>query len=236
MLTKKKSYCIYEGMRKFAVKKAFFHLIMGLLALSLSIFLTGCEDVMVAAPPSDIPLWNSANSGWDAREPGTPNPDGTVSVASVSLDVTQFSLAVTGGDANRTLQASISPANATNKNLIWTSSNSSVASVDAHGTVRAVGNGYAIITALSVDGGKIASAVVNVSSSARQNVRNLTAVGGNTQITINWSAPTDTQFQGVKITYTPGSGEPIVLPASSSSHTIAGLENGRAYTISVQAL
>ncbi|MFC3800903.1 Ig-like domain-containing protein [Cohnella sp. GCM10012308] len=60
------------------------------------------------------------------------------------------------------LQASVSPVNANNKKVTWTSSNAAVASVNAFGKVSAVGNGLARITARTADGGHERHAVVQV--------------------------------------------------------------------------
>jgi len=51
------------------------------------------------------------------------------------------------------LEAEILPSNASNKNIIWTSSNNSIAAVDNTGLVKAVGGGVASITATTEDGG-----------------------------------------------------------------------------------
>jgi len=67
----------------------------------------------------------------------------TVKVSSVSLSSTTLSL--TTGDTEK-LTATVSPSNATNKTVSWTSSNTSVATV-ADGLVTAVGSGTATITA-----------------------------------------------------------------------------------------
>jgi uncharacterized protein YjdB len=65
-------------------------------------------------------------------------------VESVTLD--KESLTLYTGDSY-TLTATILPENATDKTLNWSSSNENVATVDANGAVRAVGNGVATITA-----------------------------------------------------------------------------------------
>ncbi|MBO5518292.1 MAG: Ig-like domain-containing protein [Firmicutes bacterium] len=49
----------------------------------------------------------------------------------------------------KTLSASVSPYNATNKNITWTSSDENVATVNSNGVVTAVGEGTAVITAAS---------------------------------------------------------------------------------------
>lgn len=85
-------------------------------------------------------------------------PVPTVAVTSVSLNKT--SLSFTGTGASQTLTATVSPSNATNKTVTWSSSNTSVATV-SNGVVKAVGFGTATITAKS-NNGKTASCKVTV--------------------------------------------------------------------------
>lgn len=82
-------------------------------------------------------------------------------VTGISLNQSALSCCV--GDSE-TLTASISPANATNKNITWQSSNSSVATV-VDGVIRAVGAGTATITVTSEDGGMKATCIITVSLS-----------------------------------------------------------------------
>lgn len=79
-------------------------------------------------------------------------------VESVSLDHTSVEL--TEGD-EVTLIATVSPANSTDKSVVWSSSNSLVASV-SDGKVTAVSSGTATITVTTVDGGKTANCEVTV--------------------------------------------------------------------------
>ncbi len=83
----------------------------------------------------------------------------TVNVLIVSLSSTSLSL-VEGNSA--TLSATVYPSNATTPTLQWSSSNTSVATVDSTGKVTARNvTGYAIITASATDGsGKFAECVV----------------------------------------------------------------------------
>ena len=60
-----------------------------------------------------------------------------------------------------TLEYSLNPANAVNKNVTWTSSNEDVATVDSTGTVSAVGIGTTVITVHS-DNGKTASHTITI--------------------------------------------------------------------------
>lgn len=56
----------------------------------------------------------------------------------------------------------ISPTNATNKTVTWTSNRPDIAIVDSTGTVTATGSGKAIITATTADGGLSASCMITV--------------------------------------------------------------------------
>ena len=85
-----------------------------------------------------------------------------VPVSGVSLNKDSTSLTV--GDTE-TLTATVKPEDATNKAVTWTSSNSTVATVDQNGVVTAVARGTAVITAAAADGsGASASCTVTVSS------------------------------------------------------------------------
>ena len=79
-------------------------------------------------------------------------------VESISLDKTSYEM--TEGE-EFTLTATINPENATNKNVSWSSSNSSVATVD-NGKVTALAPGQTTITAITEDGGKTATCEVIV--------------------------------------------------------------------------
>lgn len=79
-------------------------------------------------------------------------------VTSLSISKSAASLIV--GETTQ-LSVSILPANATNKSITWSSSNSSIANVDADGTVTAVGVGNVEVSAKS-ENGKIASSLISV--------------------------------------------------------------------------
>ncbi|HQD54813.1 MAG TPA: Ig-like domain-containing protein, partial [Peptococcaceae bacterium] len=82
-----------------------------------------------------------------------------VPVTGVSLDQTVISLPV---GETITLTATVIPADATNKNVSWSSSNEGIATVDAYGKVTAVNVGTAYITVTTEDGNKTATCEVTV--------------------------------------------------------------------------
>lgn len=77
------------------------------------------------------------------------------------ITVTPNSQILSSG-ATQQLNMVISPANATNRNVSWTSSNNAVATVSNAGLVRAIALGIATITVTTEDGGHTASAQINV--------------------------------------------------------------------------
>ena len=72
-----------------------------------------------------------------------------VNVTGVTLAQTEATLPV---DGTLTLTPTIAPANATNKSVTWTTSDASVATVDANGVVTAQGLGTSTITATASNG------------------------------------------------------------------------------------
>lgn len=103
---------------------------------------------------------------------GTGAPQSTsftvpVSVTGVSLNKTAETITTAAGTVQ--LIATVAPANASNQNVTWSTSDAAVATVDATGKVTAVGNGTAIITVTTVDGGKTATAIITVNISSGGN-------------------------------------------------------------------
>ena len=82
-----------------------------------------------------------------------------INVTGVSLD--QTSLTLKEGDT-RTLTATVTPSDATDKSVTWSTSNSSVATVSASGVVTAKSSGTATITVTTTDGSKKATCSVSV--------------------------------------------------------------------------
>lgn len=112
-------------------------------------------------PESMTAVWPRGNSGiptgweiYDSDKPYYP-------VTGVTLNKTTLSLNV--GDT-QTLTATISPSNATNKSVSWSTTNSSIATVSSSGVVTAKAAGTATITVKTSDGEKTANCTVSVTS------------------------------------------------------------------------
>lgn len=95
-----------------------------------------------------------------------------IKVSKNTIDVTKIS--ITNGDskvdAGKTLQLNISitPSNATNKNITWTSSDASIATVSDSGLVKGIKAGNVTITAKSING-KTSSIKVTVNKVVKKN-------------------------------------------------------------------
>lgn len=128
-----------------------------------------------------------------------------VPVTGVSLDKATMSL--TAGSTG-TLTATITPENATNKNLTWTSDNEAVVAV-SDGVVSAVAAGTANITVTTADGGKTATCVVTVtrrSSSSSRPSYPITTPDKTENGSVNISSTSAKRGSTVTITVTPDAG------------------------------
>lgn len=83
-----------------------------------------------------------------------------VSVTSIALNKSTAALAV-GGEEELTV--TFTPTGATNKNVTWFSTDTSKATVDQNGKVKAIENGEVTIVAVTNDGKKTANCVVTIS-------------------------------------------------------------------------
>ena len=126
-----------------------------------------------------------------------------IAVSSVSLNKTSTSL--TAGDTEQ-LTATISPSNATNKNVTWSTSNNAVATV-SNGLVTAVAAGSATITVTTVDGSKKATCSVTVTAAAPVGEQTATYTFNNKSwgtTSTNWTSGQDgnayTANQGIQVT------------------------------------
>ena len=136
---------------------------------------------------------------------GYANPT-TVDVTGVSLNKTTTTLTV--GDTE-TLTATVSPNDATDKSVTWSSDDTSVATVDPNGLVTAVGAGTANITVTTTDGSKTASCAVTVNAAIVTSAVTLHANGG----TINSGNITE---------YTEGTGATLPTDVTKEGHQFGG--------------
>lgn len=90
-------------------------------------------------------------------------PSSYIAVTGVTLNKSTSTIVEGSSDD---LDATVAPANASNPNVNWSSSNPAIATVGNEGLVSAVAEGTATITATTVDGGFTASCVVTVEPNA----------------------------------------------------------------------
>ena len=130
------------------------------LALLVPLFLIGCstDEVSISSNSISNDSFNSENESSNDDSVSN-SSESTVAVKSVSLN--QSSLQIYSDDLDATLTANISPEDASNKEVTWTSSNTSVLTV-SEGKITPVGVGTAKITVTTVDGNKKSSCNVTI--------------------------------------------------------------------------
>ncbi|WP_344924118.1 carbohydrate-binding protein [Aquimarina addita] len=90
------------------------------------------------------------------------NGNTTVSVTGISVSPSNTSLSV---GSTQQITATINPSGASNQNITWSSSNTSIATVSTDGLITAQAAGSATITATTADGNFTASTIVTVTTS-----------------------------------------------------------------------
>ena len=100
--------------------------------------------------------------GYSSNGNITTNITGTSNVPVLYVSLNIWSAFLT--DINQTIQLSamIVPSDATNKNVTWSSSNTSIATVSNTGLVTAKAEGQAFVTVTTQEGGYSATATINV--------------------------------------------------------------------------
>jgi len=164
---------------------------------------------------------------------------GSTNVPVTGVTVAPTSVSIEKGKTSQ-LSATVAPSNATDKSLIWTSSNTAVATVNATGLVSAVTVGTATITAKTNDGAKTATCAVTVTNAPAGSVyeaENASYTGGG--IATDHTGYTGTGFwayvntQGSKITFTVNASTSGTYPVtckycagSASARTMSLYVNG----------
>ena len=144
----------------------------------------------------------------------------SVAVTGITLDQTSLTL---GKGSSATLTATVQPSNSTDKSVIWTSSNSSVATVNG-GKVTAIAAGTATITA-KTNNGKSATCTVTVKD-------NSVAVTG---ITLDKSSVTMGKGNNFLLTatITPANATDKTVTWESSDTGVATVSNGTVKAVGI---
>ncbi|MFR6523003.1 MAG: Ig-like domain-containing protein [Lachnospiraceae bacterium] len=144
-----------------------------------------------APKPTAVPQPTKAPQPTATPRPtATPAPTATpkpVKVSGITLSQTSLTMTLKGQTAS--LTATVTPDNAANKNITWSSSDSSIVTVNVNGTVTAIANGTADITATAADGSGV-SAKCSVTVKIANNVKTITLEGGKAKNI----GPTDTSL------------------------------------------
>lgn len=131
-----------------------------------------------------------------------------IPVSLISLDITTCTLWVNG---TKQINATVSPIDASNKNVKWTSSNTSIATVSSTGLITAKGKGSTYITCTSEDNSdKITSCYVTV----KQQITSITL--NKTSITLERGTTTS-----LTATATPSTANTKAVTWSSSNTSVA---------------
>ena len=165
----------------------------------------------------------------EEEEPG-PGPV-VVQVSAISVDKTTLYLDL---HTNRSakVNATVSPGNATNKNVTWSSSDKTKVTVDANGNVTAVAEGEATITATSNNGKKATTTVIVLADPLQEST---VAMIGTTQYDSLRDAvdvANDSKAEVIMIA-------DVTIAGGSGGYGVAGLVhngstiNGNGYTLTV---
>jgi uncharacterized protein YjdB len=117
----------------------------------------------VAAGTATIPVTTAAGGKTDTCAVTVQADAPPIAVTGVSLSAATLTLGV---NQEQTLTATVSPTEAANKAVTWTSSDTAIATVDANGKVSGVTAGTATITVTTTDGSKTAACAVTVQTEA----------------------------------------------------------------------
>ena len=146
--------------------------------------------------------------------------DLVVPVESVEVNPTQKTVNLQDSFA---ISANVLPAEATNKNIVWSSSDTNVAFVD-NGRVYTRNTGSAVITATSVDGGKTATCEVTVVDPAK-----LPNPGFELGDKTGWSQYPGTEAEGIKWSVNEGAARNGKFGADVTTTDSIQVVNGRGY-------
>lgn len=161
---------------------------------------------------------------WYNSNPGTP-------IAVTGVSVSPASATVNIGAAQQ-LTATITPSNATNQNVSWSSSNTAVATVSSTGLVTAVSSGSSTITVTTQDGNKTATCAISVPAgpATYYNIQNRWQPtqylydGGNGQVKYGTNPGTSTLYQWAQVDA--GGGYKLLRNRSTGNYMHVENQNG----------
>ena len=145
------------------------------------------------------------------------NSSAPINVTGVTMSPTTLSLE-TGQTGN--LTATVEPVTATDKTVAWSTSNSSIATVDASGVVTAIAEGTATITVTTNDGGEIATCSVSVSNPAPSTDIDVTGV----VVSLTTLSLEVGQTGSLSVTVTPATATNKAVTWSSSNPGVATVD------------
>ena len=130
-------------------------------------------------------------------------------ISPVSITLNHSSLSLSPG-SSQSLTATVYPSDADDKSYTWSSDKPEIAAVNSSGLVTAKGNGTAIVTATTTDGGKKATCTVTVTTPA-------------SGVTVSPTTATIIKGQTQQLTATvaPSSASNKSVSWSSSNHSVA---------------
>lgn len=143
-----------------------------------SIFTVTQEGVITGLVPGEATLTIASVQNPDAKKVIPIS----VTIAVTGLEISDTEKLIYAGE-DYTVTPTIYPADASDKTVIWTSSDESVATVDADGKITAVSRGFAEITATTRDGGfteKCSIEVVQLPEEVKAEADSATAYMGST--------------------------------------------------------
>lgn len=206
-----------------------------------SVAVVSSSGVVTANAPGNATITVTTNDGAKKATCSVKVNAATVAVAGVSLNKTSMSLTIGGTEK---LTATVTPSNATNKNVTWSSSNTSVATVDSNGNVSAIKVGTAVITVRTEDGGKTATCAVTVNpilvTGVSLNQTSLTMTVGDTETLTATITPTNATDKSIvwsssntSVATVSSSGVVTAKAAGSATITVTTNDSGKKATCSI---
>ncbi len=154
-----------------------------------------------------------------------------VRVSKIKLNAASVSITIGG---TKQLTATVTPSNATNKAVAWTSSNTGVATVSSKGLVTAKAAGKATVTCKAKDGsGKSATCAVTVKPKTPTGVK--AASASKSSIKISWTAVSGATGYEVYMATSSGGTYSKIVTTTKTAYTKTGLTKNKTYYFKVRA-